>query len=325
MFLDRVKYRVGEKLTKPAREQAEIPPPDEPSDDGAFCASNTIDDDVAAIDTIMTTPGSDKNDAYCHGPPPVTSTNLVHDFMGRPAIDPLVDHSFARNPRATLARDPSDYLEALQTDAIQSGIREALQRPPSAIINDANVSRLRVTRSDLGSLDGLNWLNDVIMNAYLNLIVNRNRENPRLPRVYAFNTFLLLWYSRSYEDVRRWTRSVDIFAFDILLVPVHSHEHWTMMVVDVRSKLIHYMDSMSGAEEGHMRTLLNYLAEEHKDKKKRDLGVHKWRTINVEGLPKQQNGSDCGVFALKFAAFAAQGLEIDFTQREMPHFFRYPC
>ena len=32
--------------------------------------------------------------------------------------------------------------------------------------------------------------------------------------------------------MKRWTRKVDVFSYDILLVPVHLGMHWCLAVVD---------------------------------------------------------------------------------------------
>ncbi|XP_018497652.1 sentrin-specific protease 1-like [Galendromus occidentalis] len=200
-------------------------------------------------------------------------------------------------------------------------IKEAFRSPASQVLVD--VSRQAVTRADLETLLGLNWLNDAIINVYLNLIVNRSKEAQKLPKVYAFNTFFLTRYiEMGYSAVRRWTRRDDIFAHDILLVPVHLGMHWCMAIVDLRVKQIKYMDSMGGRNDACLATLLEYLSQEMSDKKNSQLDAGQWLLTNIQNLPQQQNGSDCGMFALKYADFAAKDAEINFTQNDMPYFRR---
>lgn len=43
-----------------------------------------------------------------------------------------------------------------------------------------------VTRKDLLTLAGQNWLNDEVINFYLNLIAERNAQHPSLPDVNFF-------------------------------------------------------------------------------------------------------------------------------------------
>ncbi len=69
----------------------------------------------------------------------------------------------------------------------------------------------------------------------------------RALQAYAFSSF---FYPRLAESghaaVARWTRKVDIFAYDLLLVPVHLGAHWclavcfTIWIVDVEYPLSHF-------------------------------------------------------------------------------------
>ncbi|XP_059727844.1 sentrin-specific protease 1 isoform X2 [Haemorhous mexicanus] len=96
--------------------------------------------------------------------------------------------------------------------------------------------RLTITRKDIQTLNNLNWLNDEIINFYMNLLMERSRQQP-LPALHAFNTFFFTKLrSGGYPAVRRWTKAVDIFSVDLLLVPIHLGLHWCLAVVDFRKK-----------------------------------------------------------------------------------------
>lgn len=82
---------------------------------------------------------------------------------------------------------------------------------------------MNITRHDLGTLDGLNWLNDEVINFYMELIKERSEIAKHLPKVHVMNTFFLgKLLSSGYAGVRRWTRKVDIFSYDIIPIPVSS-------------------------------------------------------------------------------------------------------
>ncbi|XP_003742064.1 uncharacterized protein LOC100907563, partial [Galendromus occidentalis] len=236
-----------------------------------------------------------------------------------PTWPPLGDHGYAK---ATAIGDRLNPQIPALTDEIGNVIEEALSGPPDQVL--VEVSRLIVTRRDLETLVGFEWLNDVIINVYLNLIVERSRTSSHLPRIYAFNTFFLKLYmsDMGYEAVRQWTRGDDIFGHDMLLVPVHSRMHWSMIVVDLRQKRIEHMDSMNGRNEECLEALLEYLAHELADKKKCRFDCHQWTREYVQNLPQQENGYDCGVFALKFADYGALRARINFSQKDMPYFRR---
>ncbi|CAB0003248.1 unnamed protein product [Nesidiocoris tenuis] len=48
---------------------------------------------------------------------------------------------------------------------------------------------LNITREDLLTLRESNWLNDKIINFYMELIDQRSRQNHKLPTTFSFNTF----------------------------------------------------------------------------------------------------------------------------------------
>ncbi|GBP87024.1 hypothetical protein EVAR_63986_1 [Eumeta japonica] len=68
---------------------------------------------------------------------------------------------------------------------------------------------LRIHRRDLQTLSGLNWLNDEVINFYMNLLMQRCEERKDLPKVYATNTFFYPKLMQSGQaGLRRWTRKL---------------------------------------------------------------------------------------------------------------------
>ncbi|XP_015214798.1 sentrin-specific protease 2 isoform X2 [Lepisosteus oculatus] len=182
--------------------------------------------------------------------------------------------------------------------------------------------KLRITQRDLSTLREHNWLNDEVINFYMNLVMARSdREGPL--KVYAFSTFFFpKLYTGGHEAVRRWTKTVDLFQKDIVLVPLHLGVHWSLAVIDFRVKTVKYYDSVGQSNEDICHILLHYLKEEYKSKKNKDLSVSKWTVTSARTseIPLQHNNSDCGVFACKYADYIAKGRPITFTQRHMPYF-----
>ncbi|KAJ8729114.1 hypothetical protein PYW08_000695 [Mythimna loreyi] len=182
---------------------------------------------------------------------------------------------------------------------------------------------LRIHRRDLQTLSGLNWLNDEVINFYMNLLMQRSEERKDLPKVYATNTFFYPKLMQSGQaGLRRWTRKVDIFAHDILVVPVHLGVHWCLSLVDFRARKINYLDSMGGRNQACLDALLQYLKDEHQDKKGAPFDASGWKTECLKDIPQQMNGSDCGMFACTFAEFSARDAAYSFTQAHMPYLRR---
>ena len=69
-----------------------------------------------------------------------------------------------------------------------------------------------------------------IINFYMNMLMERSKEKG-LPSVHAFNTFFFTKLKTAgYQAVKRWTKKVDVFSVDILLVPIHLGVHWCLAV-----------------------------------------------------------------------------------------------
>jgi sentrin-specific protease 1 len=119
-----------------------------------------------------------------------------------------------------------------------------------------NAFDINITRRDLQTLKGLNWLNDEVINFYMSLLCERsNSENSNL-KTYAFTTFFYPKLIKDgYTSLRRWTRKVDIFAHDLILVPIHLGMHWTLACVDFTCKEIRYYDSMNGNNNECLKAL----------------------------------------------------------------------
>ncbi|KAK7884297.1 hypothetical protein WMY93_027420 [Mugilogobius chulae] len=174
------------------------------------------------------------------------------------------------------------------------------------------------------TLSNLNWLNDEIINFYMNLLVERSKD-PTLPSVNTFNTFFFpKLRSSGYSAVRRWTKRMDIFSKDILLIPVHLGVHWCLSVVDFRKKVVMYFDSMGGNNDEACRILFEYLQQESKDKKGKEMDTSGWSLHSKKRneIPQQMNGSDCGMFTCKYADYITKDKPITFTQKHMPYFRR---
>lgn len=183
---------------------------------------------------------------------------------------------------------------------------------------------LSLTRKDLHTLSNLNWLNDEVINFYMNLLVERSKD-PNMPSVNTFNTFFYpKLRSSGYSAVRRWTKKMDIFSKDILLVPVHLDVHWCLSVVDFRKKAVMYFDSLGGNNAEACKILFDYLQQESKDKKGKELDTSGWTMSSKKcsEIPQQMNGSDCGMFTCKYADYITKDKPITFTQKHMPYFRR---
>lgn len=206
------------------------------------------------------------------------------------------------------------------TDEMLREVRSAIAPgPPGEVL--AEGFGLRITRKDLYTLADLNWLNDEVINFYMNLLITRGTSSDKYPKVHAMNTFFYpKLLSGGHSSLKRWTRKVDIFAQDLLVVPIHLDIHWCMLIVDFRDKSIVYYDSMGGNNPKCLAALKQYLQDESLDKKKQPYDMSDWKLHSAKNIPQQMNGSDCGVFSCMFAEYVCANKKITFTQDDMPYF-----
>ncbi|KAG6837119.1 hypothetical protein H0H93_014425 [Arthromyces matolae] len=156
-------------------------------------------------------------------------------------------------------------------------------------------SREQVSDTDLSRLRPGQWLNDEIINFYGALILGRSddsKENPpkqangiQILNVHYFNTFFWPKLKEGYEKGRlaKWTKKVDLFSKDVVLIPVnHSNAHWTSAVINFRKKRIESYDSMGTRRDGVFKALRIYLDAEHQNKKKKPFDFTGWQDYSID-------------------------------------------
>eukprot|EP00923_Selenidium_pygospionis_P012515 GHVN01021252.1.p1 GENE.GHVN01021252.1~~GHVN01021252.1.p1 ORF type:complete len:878 (-),score=257.67 GHVN01021252.1:48-2291(-) len=194
---------------------------------------------------------------------------------------------------------------------------------------------IEITHETLACLRPGTWLNDEVINFYMELLNERNKrqraDGERTPRCYFWSTFFYTKLSGenslggqnySYESVKRWSvrKKVNIFSdVEIMVIPVHVRKiHWTLGAVDLRSHKIHFFDSLAGNySEIFHHFLIRYLQDEHLDKKGGKLEVEWVLENDAEYTPQQNNGCDCGVFTCRFAECIGDGRAFDFGQDDI--------
>lgn len=186
-------------------------------------------------------------------------------------------------------------------------VLKALRAPPShnILIDKFNID---MTVVKFKCLEPRTWLNDEVINFYMCLLQDRDEKKGKSDNNYVtshyFNSFffskLVEGGEYEFKNVRRWSRKFDVFSKDKVFIPINiSNTHWTLAVVFMRKKEIHYYDSMSGSGKYYLRNILKWVKDEAKDKKGLDLDVSDWKLIDREDdVPQQKNGFDCGLFVI---------------------------
>ncbi|XP_066578602.1 sentrin-specific protease 3 [Amia ocellicauda] len=176
-----------------------------------------------------------------------------------------------------------------------------------------NYKRHVLTMDDLSTLYGQNWLNDQVMNMYGDLVMDSVPD-----KVHFFNSFFYdKLRTKGYDGVKRWTKNVDIFKKQLLLIPIHLEVHWSLVCVDVPGRCITYFDSQRTLNRRCPKHIAKYLQAEAVKKDQADF-FSGWKGFFKMNVARQNNDSDCGAFVLQYCKCLALGQPFSFTQQDMP-------
>ena len=187
------------------------------------------------------------------------------------------------------------------------------------IYYDKSWPRENLNRRALQSLSGTNYLEETIINQYLCLIKKRNEADSRLPRIYMGCSYLytkLEWHGleEGSKVIHKWITE-DIRLKDLILFPIHKHDHWSLVAVETSTKIVHYYDSIIGRRKSAAAPWMmkNFIEWYYKDKGE-DVP---FRVKIREDAPVQGNGVDCGVFVCQYAERIARKSQLDFNQKDL--------
>lgn len=169
-------------------------------------------------------------------------------------------------------------------------VEKNLRRQDNAILT--NKDNIEVSVRDFRTLAPRRWLNDIVIEFFMHFI---ERETPKS---VAFNSYFYTNLSeRGYQGVRRWMRrkKVQIGELEKIFVPVNLNEsHWALGMIDIPSKSIYYVDSLSNGPNALsfaiLNDLQNYVVEESKNSMGSDF------MLKNLSCPQQTNGFDCGIY-----------------------------
>ena len=228
------------------------------------------------------------------------------------------------NAVAALLPNPVKLTPLVPTEVAEVQQRHA-QADPGAYLLEHHTSPLKyvgVTATELEDLQPREWLNDKIMEVYCLLLAKMAKQrglNVDVIKNSFFYSRLASWRYK-YDDVKSWTRvrrgGLSYLSHEKLMVPINKGaNHWVMAIINFSNKRIEYYDSLppetNDFRTNVFRNLRSWLADESLDKMKQTFNFDGWVDYAPSNIPHQDNGYDCGVFALKFAHFAALGVDLE--------------
>ena len=114
-----------------------------------------------------------------------------------------------------------------------------------------------MTRAKMLCLRPRTWLNDEVINFYMNMLMERDQRRSdqsagKVRSSHFFSSFFMVKLLQNgkytYANVKRWSKKFDVFSKDKIFIPINiNNSHWTLLVVYIQKKEIHYYDSFSGS------------------------------------------------------------------------------
>ena len=101
--------------------------------------------------------------------------------------------------------------------------------------------KAEVDAQDLERLRAYEFLNDNLIGFYIRFLEDHldrcNKEVAK--RVYFFNSYFFATLTNApgrkrginYEGVEKWTRNVDLFGYDYVVVPINENAHWYLTII----------------------------------------------------------------------------------------------
>lgn len=112
----------------------------------------------------------------------------------------------------------------------------------------SSIHQIHVTIQDLQRLELGGWLNDSIVNDYLQQILA-----PKYPSFDFLSSFFYTKLSgdktEEKRETLRWLTNIALTSSEMIFIPVHLVVHWTLLVVDLKNQRIEYYDSLGSGGE----------------------------------------------------------------------------
>ncbi|XP_057431259.1 probable ubiquitin-like-specific protease 2A isoform X2 [Lotus japonicus] len=212
-----------------------------------------------------------------------------------------------------------------------------------------------ISKRDIGLLQPETFINDTIIDFYIKYLKNKLPTDEQ-EKFHFFNSFFFRKLAdldknpssacngrEAFQRVRKWTRKVNLFEKDYILIPINYSLHWSLVVIchpgevtrvggeeikeSSKVPCILHMDSLKGSHKGLKDVFQSYLCEEWKERHANvedDLAsefLH-LRFISLE-LPQQENLYDCGLFLLHYVECFLKEAPVNFNPFKITKFSNF--
>ena len=163
------------------------------------------------------------------------------------------------------------------------------------------IGKIKLSKSDIKTLENKEWLNDSIIDANITLVIN-NKDNQALVDTFIVQKLI----ETPYEilETSSWLKSMNYLRTkEIIFFPINLNSiHWALATYSSKEKSLTYYDSLFWDGSLAMKNLSKIL--------QKILHQNTEISTNICKVPRQPNGYDCGVYLLMNIRFLSSNYEI---------------
>ena len=153
-------------------------------------------------------------------------------------------------PRKVSRSAPVQETLPVLSEEMLSVVREvfALPTDSSEVVNHFQIP---ISKRKIVTLKDGGWLVTDIIDFMFKLVAANSEST------YTFGLdFSELLPRHGHDDVRNFTRHIDLFSYKKILVPVYTPQHWSCVGIDLEEKKISYFDSLRRENQVFLYTYL---------------------------------------------------------------------
>lgn len=149
------------------------------------------------------------------------------------------------------------------------------------------------------------WLNDVIINFYINLLVKKSND-----KILGLSSFFFRGVANVgfIEYLKKTLKNTNVFEYKKIIIPTHldNVNHWTLIVVEPQARTITYFDSFVNLNYFNaLSSKISFVVGFLNTVYRAQIGFVPSITWKVKcgNSPAQNNNNDCGVYVLSNARY----------------------
>lgn len=233
-------------------------------DDRTTVPSNDTDDHPTKSTDVPTNERNEFDDTAHAHPTRVSASDSV-EIPVKKFSPPVPPNN--RQTRSTTHRADPEPATVICDDDDDDGNDSVLQPPARSFAKwekpllypRFGKKKAEVDAQDRERLRSDEFLNDNLIGFYMRFLEDHLERTNRdaAKRVYFFNSYFYATLTNNpknrrvvnYEGVQKWTRSVDIFGYDYIVVPINESAHWYVAVICNLPNLQRILKRSSEAEK----------------------------------------------------------------------------